>query len=430
MVKPNIDSPIIPIPIIKRVKRFHLLPNFWKIFSIVLVWRICLEFINQFVVPLVDRYGNISSLIDGLSRWRAWDGEWYFGIITTGYHYSSSIATSVPQNVAFFPGFPAIVRLVHNISRLPYLYAGLLSNFLLTVGIVYIACELYAIFVEKYTSKINKPESKLTNFWPAIIVLSLPTTFIFAAFYADALLVFCLMLAIYLGLKKRYILAAVFAGFASGVNPIGVIAAPALLLMFIEQESLLAKLANSFVGTVKKYTLKTLTMSILSINGILIYMLYLWHRFSNPLAFYKVEKAWGRASSSSFFSNLSYIWRIYYAHLFNLSYFGNYRFELLISLSDMLIPILAIVIIVISIYKKAWWLAIYSLLLILVPISTGTLVSLNRYALGLIPALIFIFALASKKRQKYAWIIVSLTAVTEIIFTVIFLQNFILYLVG
>ena len=411
-----------------KLPTFKLPESLGQIFLIVFIWRVCLEAINQFIVPLIGSYGGVSSFIDGITRWGSWDGNWYLGIVTTGYHYNSVIASTVQQNVAFFPGFPFVVRMFHDIFRLSYLYSGLLINFLLTVGIVFIACELYVIFCQKYNHTNQKQaDTKLTNIWPVIIVLSLPTVFFFAAFYADALLVFCLMSAIYFGLKKKYLMSAIFAGLATGVNPIGVVAAPAILIMFIEQELVLK---NSIKSIIKKYFLKLIAISLLSINGIIFYMLYLWYRFKDPLAFYKSEKAWGRASSSSFFSNMSNIWHAYYPHFFNLTYFGNAKFEYLIALSDMILPFLALIILIISIHKKVWWLFTYTLILILLPISTGSLGSLNRFALGLIPALIFIYALLSKKIIKYIWIPISLMAITQIIFIVIFLQNLILYLVG
>lgn len=408
----------------KNNKTFYI--NIAWIASIVLFWRIVLEALNQLIVPLIGSYGGVSSVRSGLFRWVNWDGQWYYSIVTRGYQYNPDIAKTTMQNVAFLPGFPALVRIVHDITRLSYTYSGLFTNFILTIGIIYIAYGVVNIFLQKYNKQsIGNPY--ISNIWPAMIVLCLPTSLFFAAYYSEALLVFCLLMTIYLGLRKKYIVAAIFAGLATGVNPIGVVGAPSLLVMFMQQEDIMN---NSLIFIIRQYFLKIIGIGLLSVNGILIFMAYLWYRFNDPLAFYKSESAWGRSSSKNILSNLGHIWQTSYSHIFSLTFFGDAKFEYLINLSDMLVPVLGLAIIIISLYKKVYWLAVYAFVLVLLPISTGSVGSLNRFALGLLPALLFIYTLLSRKIKKFLWLPLGLMATMQIVFTVIFLQNFILYLVG
>lgn len=392
--------------------------SFYNITLIVFVWRLSLEAINQFLAPLVNQYYNSIPFKESFYRWNRWDGGWYRSVVITGYHY---INTTTQQNVAFFPAFPALVRLIHNVTQIPYLFSGLLLNFTLTVGTAFIAYKLSMIFILKYTSKSNQTNDYL----PAIIAIALPTSFYFGAFYADALLVFGLISAIYFGLKSKYLLAAMFGGLASGTNPIGIVAIPTLLFMFIEQEHIFLDYKNK----IKQSIVKLVSMIFLGSWGLITYMLYLWIRFGNPIVFYKVEKAWGRSSATNFLTNLVNIWNTYYINIFNIHYFGDAHFEYLIGLSDAIIPILALILLIITGCKKIWWLFIYILLITIIPMSTGTLSSMNRFSLNLLPAFIFAYILIPSRQQKYSWSIVYLSVVTEIILVTVYLVNS-TYLVG
>lgn len=127
-------------------------------FSLVLVaaWRVILQIIYTFLRPLIIPAVKIPIFLThyghGISSWMIWDGGWYYTIVSRGYSY---IPTKTPtqQNVAFFPGFPAAVRLVHDITFLSYPLAGLFLNFILTVGIVFAARKLWTTYLSTYKNK-------------------------------------------------------------------------------------------------------------------------------------------------------------------------------------------------------------------------------------------------------------------------------------
>jgi hypothetical protein len=129
-------------------------------------------------------------------------------------------------------------------------------------------------------------------------------------------------------------------------------------------------------------------------------MLYLYIRFGDPFIFFKIQKFWAREVSGFFVKNL---WEVYYRNIFEFSYFGS-RMSYLYSVMLMIIPIVFILfsLWLIVIYKKAYlWVVFLLLALIIVPSSTGMLLSINRYVLMAAPVSAFIAAVILPKRQCY-----------------------------
>ncbi|AGF71325.1 GPI mannosyltransferase 2 [Corynebacterium halotolerans YIM 70093 = DSM 44683] len=65
----------------------------------------------------------------------SWDTRYYLAIAEHGY-FDADLDTDGPVHeytLAFFPGFPALVRLVHELTRLDYAAAAVLLNILLTI---------------------------------------------------------------------------------------------------------------------------------------------------------------------------------------------------------------------------------------------------------------------------------------------------------
>jgi len=386
---------------------------------IVTLWRLCLEIVNQFLERLIKFSGGSVScsgwISSSLSRWMQWDGGWYSSIINNGYHYLASAPLSY-QTVAFFPVFPGLVYILHYITRFPVVIVGEGANLCLAIGIAYVAYKLWLLLRDKYNSSPRLPMAKNDGgLLTVALIFALPTAFFMAAFYAEALLVFCLLLAIYLSFKKNYVVAAFFAGLASATNITGIVAMPTVILIFIDQESVIG---YGLRKSISKYWYKILLLGLAGIWGLLSYMGYLWVKFKDPLVFYKSEQAWGRRLGDPLIN----IWNIYYRHFFDVSFFGGHL-NYLVALTDMLVPILAIVFIAYVIYKRVWWIAAYAFILLVLPLSSGRLSSINRYALALSPCIIYLCAVSPGKLQKYLWMIIPLLAFIQIILVAVFLQG-------
>ena len=361
-------------------------------------------------------FGYANSL-HGLGNWLHWDGGWYYYVVVHGYHYQV-ITPPVQQSVVFFPAYPLLVRFTHDVTGLSYPYAGVLINFILVIGIALVTYKLYGLLKAKYGAKKDTPaDSQISGGLLAVaLILAFPTAFFLAAYYADALLLFCFLAALYASFKKHYISAAVLAGLASGSKIIGIVAMVAVLVVFLEQEVTSLKDITQKL----KFAMRFIGLAILSLWGILLYIAFLAHKFKSPFAFYTDEKAWpGKGTGSSFMN----IWHQNYAHLFSPGYFGAQHINYLVALSNMAIPILAVGILIYAIYKRVWWIVCYVFALIVICLSSGSLTSVNRYGLMLAPVIIYLCAITSKRTQNYVWVIVCILAVIELIFATVFLQG-------
>jgi len=78
------DLIINTIKSIRRLRFYRLSlkipPNLLSVFSIVFIWRVLLEIINYFLVPLINRSSGSQSIIGGLTDWMRWDGGWYYNV--------------------------------------------------------------------------------------------------------------------------------------------------------------------------------------------------------------------------------------------------------------------------------------------------------------------------------------------------------------
>lgn len=357
--------------------------------GLVVVWRLCLELINQAIVPYIQPpiYSNPGQppfpsphFYDGLMRWVTWDGGWYSTIVQKGYiilHHMHGYET-----IAFFPMFPATVRILHDITRIPYQYVGLGLNVILTVAIVFALIKLTQLLAAGTGVKDGIRLGKIA----AVVLLLNPASFFLIAFYADAILVLSVLLAVYFGLRRWYWLAAIAAAVATATKSIGVALLPVLFVMYLQDHGAELKDLPKFI---RRYLLKLVGMMVVSALGIITYMAYLWHRFGDPLAFLRIEKYWSRTGSGS---PLGRIWHDAYARIGDVGFFGdhiNYMYRLYL----MAIPIIIAGFVVYMLIRhrlRYAWLAVLCVLTVAIPMSTGILDSLNRYVLVMAPLISYI----------------------------------------
>jgi hypothetical protein len=87
-------------------------------------------------------------------------------------------------------------------------------------------------------------------------------------------------------------------------------------------------------------------------------------------------------------------------------------------------PIIAFLLVFYALSKSAWWVATYAFIMIIIPLSTGSLMSINRLALVLAPCFIFVLASLDKSFSRlYVYLFIAVMATIEIILTSFFLQG-------
>lgn len=319
---------------------------FWRVFLFLLTY------IGSLVFPKIAN-GGIGAIgpgkaFDFLASWAQWDGGHFINIARFGYFG--------PQEYAFFPLFPNLIKLVSIFTFGNYVLAGLLvSN---------ISFFLFLIFFYKLIDK--KFGQKIAN--TAIFTfLVFPTSYFGAAVYSESVFLFLAVLVLYYLENKKLFYAAIASLFAGATRLIGIF--------------LIIPIAWSYLESIS-FKIKNLDWKILllplSISGLFLYSLYLYLKFGDPFYFSTVESVWHRSLVNPITTIYSYLAVNPFAKPFN-----DYL-DFAVTLG-----FLAILVTGFKKIPKSWWL--YSLLVILLPASTGTLTSMPRYALSAFP----VFALVA-----------------------------------
>lgn len=352
----------------------------------VLAWRLLLEVANQIVsrttmvIPYWPSYlqwvnapANAPPL--GLGHWTHWDGYHFLGIILRGYHQAG--LNGAYSETAFFPAFPALVRVASKLLHADPVQVGLALNVVLAVIIAAALYKLALLMCERYVPGAALRKNRLARL-SVLLFFLYPASFFLAAFYADALVVAGATLAIYWALQRRYVLATASAFVVICTKTTGIVLAPALLLILLENERAYSWHA---LKSWRLWRKAAVLMSGLA-AGLGGYMLYLWHAFGDPLLFSHVEKLWGRENSVWFFKRL---FINYYAHLLHPAHFGN-AYQYIAIIAVMLLPFAATGLALwYGLKYKAYWLPMLTFLAMFIPLLTGVMESLNRYALILSP---------------------------------------------
>ncbi|MBI2861818.1 MAG: hypothetical protein HYX89_03260 [Chloroflexi bacterium] len=197
-----------------------------------------------------------------LDGWARWDSWWYVNIVQHGYTYDPGGESSV----AFFPLYPLAIKSLTWLIPNPYLAGMIVSNgaFLLAL-----------ILFHRLTALRLGKEAAL---WATLFLAFSPFAFFFSAVYTEALFLLLAVGAFYFAERRNWLLASLAGMLASGTRLVGIGILPALAILFWERRRTQAPLSR---------------MAYLAIApaGLGAYMLYLWSRFGDPLAFLKTSMA-------------------------------------------------------------------------------------------------------------------------------------------
>jgi len=273
--------------------------------------------------------------------WAQWDGGYYYNIAQKGY--------ILFNDFAFFPLYPALISLIPSNT----LFSGLvISNlaFLLFLK----------IFYEFLKNSYSKQTAKNTIF----TFLCFPTTFFAVAFYSEGLFLFLVIFAFVLMYKNKTFESALVIAFAS-------------LARFVAVFLIISIFYNLF-KTAKVWSSKTLLI-LPSTFGILAYSIYLFAKTNDPFIFANTQSFWQRSVSDPISTMIGHLWQIAANPIAPLDKY----FDLAVTAG-----FLAILIWGAKKIPSSLW--IFSMLVILIPASTGTLTSMPRYVLGALGTFIII----------------------------------------
>lgn len=307
-----------------------------------------------------------------------------------------------------------------------------------------------------------------------LLLLIFPTSFYLGALYSESLFLALTVSSFYFARKKSWLLASILAGFSAVTRLIGIaviigifaeyfftkvpefkirylydtffkrliiyLSVIKISLIFLLKYKLLgqgitAGIISSlslygdylilllFLGTAGFYVLKFIDFRkffslntfylALSFLPLTCFMVFLFIQFNNPLAFLSGHENWGRHFTLPFITVLSHFRMMLPDILVN-----GFVNQLQLELAAFLI---LSAFFCLGLYRLRFSYLVYFALSILIPISSGKLMSLPRIALMVFPMFIVI-ALIKNEAFRYFWIFLSITMLS--VLTILYFNNF------
>ncbi|KAF3891189.1 hypothetical protein DA73_0400028745 [Tolypothrix bouteillei VB521301] len=192
----------------------------------------------------------------------AWDSGNYKAIAIDGYTDSQNGKPSVI--VAFFPLFPLIVRAIMSVG-LPFQIAAVLVNNLAFLGALIV---LYAWINERYGVNVAR--------WTTAVLAWFPLSLFGTVIYTEGLYLLFSTAALRAFDNKKYGETALWGSLATATRPTGI----ALWISFL------------LVAILERRGIKAFFASLATGGGLLLFSLYCQIKYNDPLAFLHAQKAW------------------------------------------------------------------------------------------------------------------------------------------
>jgi hypothetical protein len=291
------------------------------------------------------------------------DSGWYENIVKFGY-LQMPFSAAQQENWAFFPLFPALVRLAGGTTA-----AGILIANLAALA----ACLLLSFEVRRSYGLVSAR-------WTVLLLLFTPLSGVLSSYRPESLVLFFSVLAWVAARHDRWWLAWAAVALAALARPSGVVAGLLVLgplLATIRESGWAPKAAGRLAGVV---------LPIAAFAG---FSIYLGMRTGNPLAWQAIQAAWGRTTLDP----LSLLQRYWSDPLFiRVGWdFAALNWAILVIGCAAAVGLFA---------RRFWSLSTFTLVsLLLSPLTGGVTQGLGRYATGVFP----IFMEISSDRRVRRW---------------------------
>ncbi len=367
-------------------------------FGITRVLLLFVGFASQYFLP-VHSGQNDAIRVTGLQfsenrlidMWARWDSGWYLYIIKNG--YSSGGSFEIQSNLPFFPGYPVLVKFFTLFVPSSLLNDGvivligiLLSNVLLLVSL---------IFLCKIAHKLS--DSKRVADLTVWFILAFPSSFFLSSFYTESLFLCLSAVGYWAALKKKWWLACIMVSLVAVTRNVGLFLVIPVLYEYLKA---------------KNFSLQKIDFSVLWFGvipfGLGVFFWYLYTLTGDFLAAIKVQAAWGRVAADPVSSLL----------------FPT-NFWLHITPVDQFFVVSVLVfcwrLFTQKVLKNGKILALYSLLMSIPTLFTGTLDSFTRYILVVFPLFIY-WASVTKDNKRFATGAIVVFLVVQLIYFGLFSQ--------
>jgi hypothetical protein len=199
----------------------------------------------------------------------AWDGVWYRRVAADGY----LLIPGKQSDTAFFPLYPALLHALHA-TGLPVAAAGLvLANAFLLLAVL-LLYELGREFLPAADARRA-----------AVLAAVFPAGYVFSMLYPESLVLTCMLGAILLALRDRWLACAAAAAAAALGRPEGALLALPLAAIAYEHRRTLTPESRG----------RAAAAVLAGPAAVASFMFYLGWALRNPFAWGDAQRAWGRA---------------------------------------------------------------------------------------------------------------------------------------
>jgi hypothetical protein len=226
-------------------------------------------YLSTLVVPKEQWFHDPQNLRDLFFNW---DAGWYHAIVKEGYQYTPG----QESNVAFFPLFPLLVRLLA-LTGLDVKIAG----YLIANVSLFLAC---AYFYRLLRLDDHDDEFAARAVWYLLVA---PVSFFFSSFYTEGLFLLLVVAAFYHARRSTWWAASLCACLASATRSVGVLLAVPLLLEYLGVDH------GRWRPQLRRIRADVLYLGLIPL-GLLAYMAYLQVAFGDALAFSRATATWHR----------------------------------------------------------------------------------------------------------------------------------------
>src|SRR3989338_10736162 len=316
-----------------------------------------------------------------------------------GIHYLLIAGEGYTNNFGFLPLFPILIKtltlLIGNESTFSpsYFFSGLIISNLAFLASLFI---FYKLLLFDYKRGVA-----ITSI---VFLLLFPTSFYFGAVYSESLFLLLTLLTFYFARRKWWLLAGLLGALTSATRVVGIILLPALLVEYAMQ---------------KKKTIKDLLSILLAPLGLIIYAVYNFVRWGNPLYFLQAQ---GELSNGRAVNSIILPPQLIYRYIKILFTVSPVQYDWWIALLEFGVFWFAAILVYVM-WKQKIRLSylIFAVLGILIPMMSGTLTDFPRYILPLFPLFI---AISGVKNKVFQIVYVGISILLSFILLTLFARGY------
>jgi hypothetical protein len=375
------------VPRVKILGRFVEVNTLRVVLTAYIVTRLMvllIVYVSMITIP--SRSGPVlfadpnNVIVDGLIRDDSW---WYTSIVNHGYTMGN-VETGEQGNAAFFPLYPMLVKMVAALIGNVFVSGLLVSHVAFLVALGY----LYSLTRREFDDE--------TAARAVFYLAAAPTSVFFSAMYTESLFVALVIATFYYSRQQQWDLAALCGALAAATRNTGVLLAAVIALEGLHHYGFRIRPDRSSGATLGMYlrrqwqavrsSWRSLIAAACVPLGLLAFMGYLTNKFGDPIAFITVQATWGRDVSASTTANL-------FSRSIDRLKIGTNVLGGTINpraLLELLFTIAFGLLLIAVPFKLRPAYAVFGALTFLVPLASGTVASMTRYILMLVPCFILL----------------------------------------